>query len=217
MRRAARRVALASLLATLLASGCTGSATSREGADINEGKQLFSEKCGACHTMADAGTRGDLGPNLDNAFGYPREQKFAESTFYEVTLDQMRIPAPPMPDYDDPDSKERLSEEQLVSIAEYVAQCAGVQFVEKKPRACTGPPDSPQAIFVSSCGSCHVLSEAGTEGTTGPNLDESKPTLQESVRQIANGGGGMPAFKDELTDEQIQAIAQYIVESTGGG
>ncbi len=28
-------------------------------------------------------------------------------------------------------------------------------------------------LFVSNCGSCHILSRAGTKGTTGPNLDQA--------------------------------------------
>jgi cbb3-type cytochrome c oxidase subunit III len=210
------RVGLFSLVVAVLAAGCGGVATSREGADAQSGKQLFAQKCGQCHVMSDAGTRGQLGPNLDNAFGYARAQDFDESTFFEITLDQMRIPAPPMPDFDEPGTENTLQEEQLVDVAHYVARCAGVQFREQKPADCVGPPEGAQAVFVSSCGSCHVLAEAGTQGTTGPNLDESKPGLEEAIAQIANGGGGMPAFKDQLTDEQIREIAQYIVESTGG-
>ncbi len=29
------------------------------------GKELFTQTCGACHTLADAGTTGTVGPNLD--------------------------------------------------------------------------------------------------------------------------------------------------------
>ena len=216
MRRRVRAVVVWSLLAAAIVTGCTGARTSREAADLDEGKRLFSEKCGSCHVMADAGTRGQLGPNLDNALGYPRKQKIAESTLYEITLDQMRIPAPPMPDFDDPDSKSRLTEDQLVSVADYVARCAGVQFMKKRPPSCTGPAEGAQAVFVQSCGGCHALAEAGTKGTTGPSLDESRTSLNEAIAQIRNGGGGMPAFKGELSDKQIREIAQYIIESRSG-
>jgi len=214
--RTVRGVALSSLVAAALAAGCGGAATSREGADVQTGKELFAQKCGQCHVMSDAGTRGQVGPNLDNGFGYARAQGFDESTVFEVTLNQMRIPAPPMPDFDEPGTRNTLDEEQLVDIAQYVARCAGIQLREKKPAECAGPPEGAQAVFVSSCGSCHVLAEAGTQGTVGPNLDESKPSLEEAIAQIANGGGGMPAFKDQLSEEQIREIAQYIVEATGG-
>ena len=62
-----------------------------------------------------------------------------------------------------------------------------------------------------------MLEAAGTTGTTGPNLDEVQPSLEEAVTQITNGGGGMPPFEGVLTEEQIQALAEYLVEATGGG
>ncbi len=31
----------------------------------NDGKTIFKSKCGTCHTLADAGTTGTIGPNLD--------------------------------------------------------------------------------------------------------------------------------------------------------
>ena len=55
-----------------------------------------------------------------------------------------------------------------------------------------------------------MLEEAGTSGTVGPNLDESQPSFEDAVQQITNGGGGMPAFGDQLTDEQIRALARYV-------
>jgi plastocyanin len=36
--------------------------------DVVAGKVLFVQKCGACHTLARAGTKGNVGPNLDQAF-----------------------------------------------------------------------------------------------------------------------------------------------------
>jgi cytochrome c6 len=35
--------------------------------DAAAGKTVFTTNCGACHTLADAGTSGAVGPNLDNA------------------------------------------------------------------------------------------------------------------------------------------------------
>ena len=207
------RAACALLAVALLAAGCEGEAATREATDVAGGKKLFTQKCGSCHALEDAGSNGELGPNLDNAFGYPRSQGFDESTFYQITLDQMRIPAPPMPDFDD--GPQKLSEQDLAAIANYVALCAGVG--ERKPEACTGPAKGPQAVFVASCGGCHILEAAGTTGTTGPNLDESQTSLEEAIRQIANGGGGMPAFGDDLGEDQVRALAEYVVENRGGG
>ena len=193
----------------LALSGCGGQAVSADDADTNRGKELFSQKCGACHVLADAGTAGQTGPNLDDAFGYPRKHGFEESTFFEVTLEQMKIPAPPMPDFDDKaDKANYLSDEDLVSIAAYVAEVAG------KPGegAAAGPQSNdPESIFAASCGSCHTFEKAGTTGSVGPQLDDTNLSLEEAVQQIKKGGNGMPAFEGQLTDEQIQALAEYIL------
>jgi mono/diheme cytochrome c family protein len=71
-----------------------------------------------------------------------------------------------------------------------------------------------QVFDEAGCGGCHVLEDAGTTSTVGPNLDDARPTFDEAVAQIADGGGGMPAFRDELSDEDIRAVAAYVVEST---
>lgn len=207
------RAALVLLAFGLLATGCEGAAATRESTDAAGGKELFIQKCGSCHAMKDAGSNGELGPNLDDAFGYPRSQGFDESTFYQITMDQMRIPAPPMPDFDD--GKEKLSDQELSDVADYVARCAGLG--REKREECTGPAEGPQAVFAASCGGCHTLEAAGTTGTTGPNLDESQTSLEEAIRQIANGGGGMPAFQDDLGEEQVRALAEYVVANRGGG
>jgi cytochrome c oxidase subunit 2 len=38
----------------------------REGGAV-QGKELFTQQCGSCHALADAGTEGEVGPNLDEA------------------------------------------------------------------------------------------------------------------------------------------------------
>ena len=69
-------------------------------------------------------------------------------------------------------------------------------------------------VFASAgCGSCHVFEAAGSNGTAGPNLDEADPSFDEAVEQITNGGGGMPAFGDQLSKEAIRNVAAFVVES----
>ncbi|MGH3022472.1 MAG: c-type cytochrome [Gaiellaceae bacterium] len=73
-----------------------------------------------------------------------------------------------------------------------------------------------EEVFASAgCGSCHVLEEAGTTGTVGPNLDESTVDAAAAAEQITNGGGGMPAFSGQLSEEQIQDVAAFVVASQG--
>ena len=113
--------------AALLAAGCAGRAVDEAGADTNNGKQLFATNCGGCHTLADAATAGTVGPNLDDAFGAARSEEggdFDESTIFQITLDQMRLAAPPMPRFDT--GPQKLPESDLEDIAAYVASVAGV-------------------------------------------------------------------------------------------
>lgn len=65
-------------------------------------------------------------------------------------------------------------------------------------------------IFVANCGSCHTLSDAGTSGAVGPSLDGIGLDVSAVETQVRNGGGGMPAFEGQLTDEEIVAVSTYV-------
>ena len=71
------------------------------------------------------------------------------------------------------------------------------------------------AVFASNCGTCHTLAAAGSDGTTGPNLDELMPDKETVEAQVRSGGGGMPAFEGQLSDDEIEAVATYVAESAG--
>ena len=207
----------------LLAAGCGTGGMADENADASRGKQIFAQSCGACHALADAGTRGSTGPNLDSAFAFARtkEQKMEESTIREVVLQQIRFPAPPMPGPEVTLQESDDREEDAEAIAAYVAsavlgrQQGAAGAGQAQGGGQQGAQDGKSIFASAGCGSCHVLSDAGSTGTTGPNLDESKPDLQEAIRQIANGGGGMPAYKDQLTQQQIRAVARYVSRGAG--
>jgi mono/diheme cytochrome c family protein len=70
-------------------------------------------------------------------------------------------------------------------------------------------------IFTTNCGTCHTLSEAGTTGEIGPNLDQLQPELALVETQVTNGGGGMPAFKEVLSEEEIVTVAEYVSSVAG--
>jgi cytochrome c oxidase subunit 1 len=72
-------------------------------------------------------------------------------------------------------------------------------------------------VFASAgCGNCHTLKAAGANGTVGPNLDQKKPPLALVLRRVTDGKGAMPAFKGQLTAQQIKDVAAFVVASTGG-
>jgi mono/diheme cytochrome c family protein len=85
------------------------------------------------------------------------------------------------------------------------------------PEYANGDPAAGKDVFASKgCGACHTLSDAGASGTVGPNLDDAKPDLALAVDRIANGQGQMPAFKGQLTAQQIADVAAYVVQATSG-
>ena len=71
-------------------------------------------------------------------------------------------------------------------------------------------------VFASAgCGSCHTLSDAGSSGTVGPNLDDAKPSEDKVVERVTNGSGVMPSFKDQLSEQEIQDVAAYVSSVAG--
>ena len=48
-------------------AGKPGAAKPPSGGQTTGGKEIFTANCGGCHTLADAGTTGTVGPNLDQA------------------------------------------------------------------------------------------------------------------------------------------------------
>jgi mono/diheme cytochrome c family protein len=85
--------------------------------------------------------------------------------------------------------------------------------------ATAGDPAAGKEVFASAgCGSCHTLADAGTSGTVGPNLDDTKPPYDLVVERVTNGKPPMPAFGADgtLTEKQIQDVAAYVVQATSG-
>jgi mono/diheme cytochrome c family protein len=119
-------LALVLAAVVLAATGCGGdeATTGFDGANRTAGKELFVQgangkaSCGSCHTLADAGTVGTVGPNLDQAFGYGCKQGFAEDTVYSVVLGQIDLAQGAMP----PDL---VTGQDAVDVAAYVASVAG--------------------------------------------------------------------------------------------
>lgn len=65
------------------------------------------------------------------------------------------------------------------------------------------------------CGLCHTLADAGTVGAIGPSLDELKPDAERVAKAVKGGVGQMPAFST-LSEQDVQAIAQYVARVSGG-
>jgi mono/diheme cytochrome c family protein len=58
------------------------------------GKQQFVAKCGACHVLNRAATKGNVGPNLDDAFTRALQDGFKRSTVQGMVKEQIAYPNP---------------------------------------------------------------------------------------------------------------------------
>jgi cytochrome c6 len=68
-----------------------------------------------------------------------------------------------------------------------------------------------------ACGSCHTLSEAGTRGALGPDLDTLELDAARVRRAVIEGMPLMPSQEGILTPDQIDLLARYLVEATADG
>ena len=227
--RKARTLQAAAVVCTAVVSAlglaaCGDTVGYSEGSgDRIRGKELFVDGCGSCHALADAGTTSTIGPNLDFAFVQSRIDGLGDETIQQVVRGQIAYPvtdpatdAPGMP-------ADIFTGQDAEDVATYVAAVAGLDAngepIDPANPPQPKPPDGGnetdgEAIFASAgCGGCHTLEAAGSNGTVGPNLDEAQPSLELAIDRITNGQGGMPAFKDRLSEEQIRAVAEFV---TGG-
>ncbi|MDX6689945.1 MAG: hypothetical protein QOG15_1402 [Solirubrobacteraceae bacterium] len=77
--------------------------------------------------------------------------------------------------------------------------------------AANGDPVAGKRLFSSSgCAGCHTFAAAGSKGTTGPNLDDIRPSPGEVVRQLQHGGGLMPSFEGKLSDTEMNSVAAFV-------
>jgi mono/diheme cytochrome c family protein len=224
----ARLVCVAGLaaLAAAAVGGC-GTVGRVEAGDVAAGKKLFVENCASCHTLADAGTKGTIGPNLDDAFVHLRSktdpgQGFDESTIRDVVRGQIAYPVEEPPTGGPGMPADIVTGSDADAVAAYVASVAGLPV--QGGGATTGgggggggggTTDGKQIFASAGCGSCHTLAAAGTSGTVGPNLDEAKPSLELAIERVTNGKTPMPAFKDSLSKEQIEAVAKFVADNAG--
>ena len=65
-------------------------------------------------------------------------------------------------------------------------------------------------LEAGNCAACHTLSDAGSIGDIGPNLNLIRPQVQTILMAVRNGIGVMPAMEGILSDEEIKAVAHYV-------
>jgi mono/diheme cytochrome c family protein len=172
----------------------------------------FGASCAACHTLAAAGATGTVGPNLDST-----------GTTVEVAVEIIRDGRGVMPAFSG-----MLTDEKIRALAEYVvaASAASGATMPETGSAAAGPARVARAVVarpaasvhastvVVNCGACHTLAAAGASGRIGPNLDEHVPDVAAVEARIRHGGDVMPPFGDLLSDDEIRALAVYVVQAS---
>jgi cytochrome c551 len=88
---------------------------------------------------------------------------------------------------------------------------------EGEPSGGGGSPEAGAVVFSENCSTCHGATGHGGNG--GPDL-RTMPLAQTeagAIQQVTNGGGGMPAFKGILSEEEIENVAAYVAQEITGG
>jgi mono/diheme cytochrome c family protein len=111
-------------------------------------------------------------------------------------------------------ARRRCAFAAAAGVVAFVAGCGGGSTNGRR----TGPPLTAEqqrgrTVFVQSCGSCHKLSDAGTGGTVGKNLDVTGPSYALVLRTLAVPPQNMPA--DLVTNAaDAKAVAAYVAAVT---
>jgi mono/diheme cytochrome c family protein len=215
-------LAFASLAAIAVAASGCGTST----ADEQHGRVLFVQKCGVCHTMAEAGTTAQVGPNLDDAFAAARAAGEGGDTIEGIVKAQVEYPRPSTDNPDNSMPADVVTDQDLEDVAAYVGRYAGVPGAAP-PQVAGGP--GAQVFANNGCGGCHTLAAAQSGGVTGPNLDEALPgqsagMVEESIvdpnAQIVKGypANVMPQnFGETLSKKELEDLVQYLLQETKSG
>lgn len=213
-------------LVALLALGLTTSGCGTTTADTARGRTLFKLKCGVCHTLAQAGTTAQVGPNLDDAFASAREAGEDSETIEGVVKAQVEYPRPNNGNAAVSMPPDVVTGQNLDDVAAYVGEWAGVPGAAP-PQVPGGP--GAQVFANNGCGTCHTLAAAGSGGVTGPNLDEVLPGQTEAMieESVVNPNAKLakgyppnvmpPNFEQLLTPKELEDLVKYLSESTSGG
>ena len=215
--------ALAAVAIALSLAGC-----GRDEADLSNGKAQFVQTCGSCHALSRAGTQGPTGPDLDAAFRGALRAGMDRETVEGVVRDQI---ANPRKDSQMPANL--VTGDDARDVAAYVAFAtdkAGQDQGALAQAGLEGATSGRQIFVAAGCGSCHVLAEAGTNGTIGPSLDdlaqeaadrEPGTPADEYVEQAildpdaftveGYQSGVMPSFEGRLDERQVQTLVDYLL------
>ena len=83
-----------------------------------------------------------------------------------------------------------------------------------QPAKSKGAGGDTAALYTKHCAKCHLEDGKGLESLKPPDFTDAKwqasHTNAQLVKDIQNGEGAMPPFKDVLTPAQINALVKHI-------
>lgn len=207
-------------------------ACGRDEPDLSNGKAMFVEKCGSCHELGRAGTAGTTGPSLDAAFQTALADGMDRDTVEGIVHRQILNPRlnSVMP-------AKLVTGDDARDVSAYVGYAAARRGDDQGALATAGLAQAKtgdQIFTAAGCAGCHTFSPAGSNGNIGPNLDdlataagnrEPGKSAEDYIREslttpeaflVEGFGDAMPSYEGRLTDEQIEALIDYLLQ-TGGG
>ncbi len=183
-RRLAARAGAGCALAAL-AIGTSGCAVKgADNANLVVGKQAFVAKCGACHTMARANTKGIVGPNLDAVFHTDVAEGLQRNAVRTVVEGQVQNPNPEgvMPAH-------LASGATLSDIAAYVAQSVDAKGPDTGLLASAVEPAGAGKPAVEKAGKLDI--DANPAGQLAYTTDKAEATPGTVTITMANMSGVM--------------------------
>ncbi len=220
MRSAGLLILAGALGLVLAACGSSGPGVSH-GEDLSKGRELFlsgdgdtgEPSCGSCHTLAAAGSKGVAGPNLDDAFRGSREDGFEESTFEQVVREQIAYPGsgwacPPTSSA----ARMRTTSRTSWHVVRRTRRIRPVRLQTIRSSRPRGPRSSPKQ---GACRATRSLQPGRAEQSVRIST-RHEPPKELVIDRVTNGSGTMPSFKDRMSEQQIEAVADFVSQSAGG-
>ncbi len=176
---------------------------------VEKGRIVFQDACRACHLVESR----LVGPPLKEVVSKYRGN-------LENLKSYIRDPAKVNPDY--PLMPHLgLKEEEVDAVARYLLTSVGKETIPEKPEAAKPAEEKGKAVFETVCSSCHRFDSR----LVGPPFNEVVPKykgnvegLKGFIRNPVKTNAGYPAMpKLGLKEEEIDAVARYLLTSVGKG
>lgn len=198
-------ISAGALTALAILSGCEV----RSGqADLVNGKQLFVQRCGSCHVLGRAETRGNAGPNLDEAFQAALGDGLGRGTVRGVVHEQILYPSinSQMP-------AKLVTGQDAEDVAAYVASVAA-RPGEDSGALATAVGGEQKALAVAKAGKLNIPADPNGQllytfknAKADPGqLQIDSPNESPTPHNIALEGGGVDEVGPVIQNGKVSTI-----------